>query len=164
MEKKRLGIGQLNRTASCCGRSPVQPVRYQFPYTSYGNCHFHFSAGLTACLGIVAVLRPNKTPLEGKVQSKICQRISEWAWWVRKYRFAVTKYLYALMDPYRIDGPVGSGPIIRSHHSLEYSRQTGNTIMGRRSCTVPARTPPIIRNSSSLLQVNTPCFTSTVRL
>ncbi|KAI9430799.1 hypothetical protein H4582DRAFT_2063340 [Lactarius indigo] len=49
---------------------------------------------------------------------------------VRRYCFAVTEYLYALMGPYRIDGPVWSGPIILSHHSLEYSRQTGNTIMG----------------------------------
>ncbi|KAH9019535.1 hypothetical protein EDB84DRAFT_1442084 [Lactarius hengduanensis] len=89
-----------------------------------------YSGSSTPCARILLVSDTNKTPLEGKVQSKICQRISEWAWWVRKYCFAVTKYLYALMDPYRIDGPVGSGPIIRSHHSLEYSRQTGNTIMG----------------------------------
>ncbi|KAH9177205.1 hypothetical protein EDB89DRAFT_1902442 [Lactarius sanguifluus] len=70
------------------------------------------------------------------------EEISEWAWWVRKYCFAVTKYLHALMDPYRID----ERGHIRSHHSLEYSRQTGNTIMehGRAVISGPWAHPPSV--------------------
>ncbi|KAI9461908.1 hypothetical protein BJY52DRAFT_164681 [Lactarius psammicola] len=68
-----------------------------------------------------------------------------------------------LMDPYRIDGPVRSGPtcIIFSHHSLEYSWQPGeyyNGGMPHSPATKLYWNPARIRNS--LLLVNTSCIMS----
>ncbi|KAH9044970.1 hypothetical protein EDB83DRAFT_2317873 [Lactarius deliciosus] len=110
----------------------AQPKRQYFYATA---CSFNSPKVKLELYDIVAVLRPgigwyfleqNAAGREGAIEDMPADLGMGL---VRKYCFAVTKYPHALMDPYRIDGPVGSGPIIRSHHSLEYSRQTGNTIM-----------------------------------